>query len=75
MSLKDTLTGARYVVLCGLTDYLLRHVDGDDDELLLVVIEKKVERCKVVELFKARRESIGLKNLFSMRLLLSEAKL
>jgi hypothetical protein len=52
-----------------------RHVDGDDDELLLVVIEKKVERCKVVELFKnVGRESTGLKNLFSMGLLLSEAK-
>jgi hypothetical protein len=33
--------------------------DGDnDEELLLVVVEKKVERCKVVELFK----STGLKN-------------
>jgi hypothetical protein len=51
-----------------------RHVDGDDDELLLVVVEKKVERCKVVELFKARRESTGLKILFPTGLLLSEAK-
>jgi hypothetical protein len=33
-----------------------------------------LERCKVVELFKARRESTGLKNLFSTGLLLSEAK-
>jgi hypothetical protein len=48
--------------------------DRDDDELLLVVIEKKVERCKVVELFKARRKSIGLKILFPTGLLLSEAK-
>jgi hypothetical protein len=52
-----------------------RYVNRDDDELLLVVVEKKVERCKIVELFKVRRELIGLKNLFSMRLLLSEAKL
>jgi hypothetical protein len=49
--------------------------DGNDDELLLVVVEKKVERCKVVELFKVRRKSIELKILFPTRLLLSEAKL
>jgi hypothetical protein len=30
-------------------------VDGDnDEELLLVDVEKKVERCKVVELFNAK---------------------
>jgi hypothetical protein len=29
--------------------------DGDnDEELLLVDVEKKVERCKVVELFNAK---------------------
>ena len=28
--------------------------DGNDDELLLVDVEKKVERCKVVELFNTK---------------------
>jgi hypothetical protein len=29
--------------------------DGDnDEELLLIVVEKKVERCKVVELLNAK---------------------
>jgi hypothetical protein len=29
--------------------------DGDnDEELLLVVVEKKVERCKVMELFNTK---------------------
>jgi hypothetical protein len=49
--------------------------DRDDNELLLVIIEKKVEWYKIVELFKVRCELIELKNLFSIRLLLSEAKL
>jgi hypothetical protein len=35
---------------------------------------RRLERCKVVELFKARRESTGLKILFPTGLLLSEAK-
>jgi hypothetical protein len=39
------------------------YADSDiDKELLLVVVEKKVERCKVVELFIVGRESTGLKN-------------
>ena len=48
--------------------------DGDvNDDCFIVVVERKVERCKVVELLNARRESTGLKNPFSMGLLLSEA--
>jgi hypothetical protein len=47
----------------------------NDNELLLVIIEKKVEWYKIIELFKVRYELIRLKILFSMRLLLSEAKL
>jgi hypothetical protein len=47
----------------------------NNNELLLVIIEKKVEWCKIVELFKVRYKLIELKYLFSMRLLLSEAKL
>jgi hypothetical protein len=50
----------------GYTDYT-----NDDDELLLVVIEKKVKRYKIMELFIIEYESIGLKNLFSMGLLIS----
>jgi hypothetical protein len=44
----------RYAVL---TVVLSADGDGDsdnDEELLLVVVEKKVERCKVVELFNAK---------------------
>ena len=62
-------------MLCDLIDYLLRYINENDDELLLVVIEKKVERYKIIELFKVRYELIELKNLFSIELLLSEAKL
>jgi hypothetical protein len=47
----------------------------DDNELLLIIIEKKVEWYKIVELFKVRYKLIELKILFSMRLLLSKAKL
>jgi len=38
--------------------------DSDDEGLLLIVVEKKVERCKAAELFIVGRESTGLKNLF-----------
>jgi hypothetical protein len=49
--------------------------DGDgDEELLLVDVEKKVERCKAAELFIVGRESTGLKNPFSMGLLFIQAK-
>ena len=34
----------------------------DDEGLLLVGVEKKVERCKAAELFIVGRESTGLKN-------------
>ena len=62
--LKDT---GRCTLRCAVFDGCLkRHVDvltvalsadgdGDnDEELLLVDVEKKVERCKVVELFNAK---------------------
>jgi hypothetical protein len=50
--------------------------NNNNNELLLIDIEKKVERCKIVEFFKdIRCKLIELKNLFSMRLLLSKAKL
>jgi hypothetical protein len=65
-----------HVILCfDFDSYTSIDSNKNDDELLLVVIEKKVEWCKIVELFKARHKSIELKNLFSMRLLLSKAKL
>jgi hypothetical protein len=47
----------------------------DNNELLLVIIEKKVEWYKIIELFKVRYKLIRLKILFSIRLLLSKAKL
>jgi hypothetical protein len=42
-----------------LTETVARYAGGDgdvdnDEELLLVDVEKKVERCKVVELFNAK---------------------
>jgi hypothetical protein len=42
-----------------LTETVVRYAGGDgdvdnDEELLLVDIEKKVERCKVVELLNAK---------------------
>jgi hypothetical protein len=40
----------------------------------LLLLKKKVEWYKVIELFNIRYKLIELKNLFSMRLLLSEAK-
>ena len=57
--LKDTLTVARCVVRF-LMVALSADGDGDgdnDEELLLVDVEKKVERCKVVELFNAKTVS------------------
>jgi hypothetical protein len=51
-------------------------IDRDNNELLLIIIEKKVEWCKIIELFKnIRYKLIELKILFPIRLLLSEAKL
>jgi hypothetical protein len=50
-------------------------IDRDNNELLLVIIKKKVEWYKIIELFKVRCKLIELKNLFSIRLLLSKAKL
>ena len=47
-----------------LTGTVALGADGDDEGLLLVVVEKKVERCKAAELFTVGRESTGLKNLF-----------
>jgi hypothetical protein len=42
-----------------LTETVVRYAGGNgdsnnDEELLLVDVEKKVERCKVVELFNAK---------------------
>ena len=49
---------------CGDGDGCTGCADGDDEGLLLVDVEKKVERCKVGELFIMGRESTGLKNQF-----------
>jgi hypothetical protein len=71
--LKDILISAYYVMLW-FDSYT--SIDRDDNKLLLIVIEKKVEWCKIMELFKnIRYKLIELKILFPMRLLLSEAKL
>jgi hypothetical protein len=76
--LKDILIDARYIVLDfnSLMSYLLKDILIETImNYFSLLLKKKVERCKIVELFKARRELIRLKILFSIRLLLSEAKL
>ena len=67
--LKDTLMVARCVVRF-LTVALSADGDGDgdnDEELLLVDVEKKVERCKVVELFNAKTVSQQDWSFYSLR--------
>jgi hypothetical protein len=54
---------------------LLREDSIDIIHIIDINLDIIIEWCKIIELFKVRYELIELKNLFSMKLLLSEAKL